>query len=61
MFDDEELEVETQAGVDYRRYLEQRKRTSPPVRAGKASGRKPYSPQFSPLATVTVRRLAWAL
>jgi hypothetical protein len=61
MFDDEEdLEaVETQAGEDARR--RRRAPSSLPVRTGKAAGRKPYTPQFSPLATVTVRRLAWAL
>jgi hypothetical protein len=59
MFHEEELEVETQAAVDHRRSLEQRERT--PLRAGKATGRRPYTPQFSPRATVTVRRLAWAL
>jgi hypothetical protein len=33
----------------------------PPQRTRKAAGHKPYTPQFSPVATVTVRRLAWAL
>jgi hypothetical protein len=59
MFDDEELELETQAAVEHRR--RHRPLSPPPMRTGKATGHKPYTPQFSPLATVTVRRLAWAL
>jgi hypothetical protein len=62
MFEDEEEgleDLETQAGIDQRR-----PRTPPPPPArktGKAIGPKPYSPQFSRFATVSVRRLAWAL
>jgi hypothetical protein len=57
--DEEDLEdMETQAGADHRR---RQPFAPPPVRTGKAAGHKPYTPQFSPLATVTVRRLAWAL
>jgi hypothetical protein len=48
--------METQAGVDHRR-----PRIPAPMRAGKTAGPKPYTPQFSPQATVSVRRLAWAL
>jgi hypothetical protein len=61
MFEDEDLEQETRAGIEARmRRLPTT--TPPPVRAGKtAPGHKPYSPQFSNQATVTVRRLAWAL
>jgi hypothetical protein len=64
MFEDEEdedLEQETQAGREARiRRLPAA--TPPPVRPGKAApGFKPYTPQFSELATVSVRRLAWAL
>jgi hypothetical protein len=58
MFEKEDLETETQAGVDHRRRSGQWEAAP---RAGKGSGHKPYTPQFSPLATVTVRRLAWAL
>ncbi|MDR2619279.1 MAG: SARP family transcriptional regulator [Treponema sp.] len=60
MFEDEEdlEDVETQAGADARR---RRRPSSLPMRTGKAAGHKPYTPQFSPSATVTVRRLAWAL
>jgi hypothetical protein len=60
MFDEEDLELETQAGADARR---SRLSVSPlPLAAGKtAQGHKPYTPQFSELATVSVRRLAWAL
>jgi hypothetical protein len=61
MFDDEEdLEaLETPAGVDTRR---PRRPSPPPTRTGKAARvYKPYTPQFSTLATVSVRRLAWAL
>jgi hypothetical protein len=58
MFEDEELEIETLAAVD-------RRRPAPPppfMRNRKtAPGRKPYTPQFSELATVSVRRLAWSL
>jgi hypothetical protein len=61
MFHDEDLEVKTQAGLDSCRRLRQREETPSPLRTGKAPGRKPYTPQFSPLTTVTVRRLAWAL
>jgi hypothetical protein len=61
MFEDEEEDLEdmeTQAGIDHRR-----SHTPPPParKTGKAIGPKPYSPQFSPQATVSVRRLAWAL
>jgi hypothetical protein len=59
MFDDDEedLEQETQAATDLRRQP-----PPPPLLwTGKTPGHKPYTPQFSPLATVTVRRLAWAL
>jgi hypothetical protein len=60
MFEDEEdlEELETQAGIDHRR-----SHTPPPParKTGKAIGPKPYTPQFSLLATVSVRRLAWAL
>jgi hypothetical protein len=59
MFHDEELEEKTQAGIDHRRRLGQWERT--PMRTGKTVGYKPYTPQFSPQATVTIRRLAWAL
>jgi hypothetical protein len=58
VFEDEELEMETQAAADRRRPA------SPPpfVRTRKpAPGRKPYTPQFSELAVVSVRRLAWSL
>ncbi|MDR0732100.1 MAG: SARP family transcriptional regulator [Treponema sp.] len=61
MFDDEEdLELETQAAADHRR---QRQPLVPsPLRTGKAApAHKPYSPQFSEMAVVSVRRLAWAL
>jgi hypothetical protein len=61
VFDDEEdLELETQAAVEQRR---QRPPSAPsPLRTGKAAtGHKPYSPQFSEMAVVSVRRLAWAL
>jgi hypothetical protein len=58
MFEKEDLETETQAWVDHRRRSGQWEAAP---RAGKGSGHKPYTPQFSPLATVTVRRLAWAL
>jgi hypothetical protein len=60
MFEDEEdlEDIETQAGIDHRRSP-----TPPPParKTRKAIGPKPYSPQFSPQATVSVRRLAWAL
>jgi hypothetical protein len=61
MFEDEEdlEDVETQAGIDHRR---RQPPTPLPMRGtGKAIGPKPYSPQFSPQATVSIRRLAWAL
>jgi hypothetical protein len=58
--DDEDLETENQTAIDHRRSCQ------PPIpfpmRTRKAAPRhKPYSPQFSELATVSVRRLAWAL
>jgi hypothetical protein len=58
MFEDEEdlEDIETQARGD--RPLPP---SPPPMRARKTIGYKPYTPQFSPLATVSVRRLAWAL
>jgi hypothetical protein len=61
MFEDEDLEQETQAGIDARiRRLPAA--TPSPARTGKAApGPNPYTPQFSELATVSVRRLAWAL
>jgi hypothetical protein len=60
MFDDEDLEQETQAGADAR--ARRLPASPPPLRTRKAApGHKPYSPQFSELAAVTVRRLAWAL
>jgi hypothetical protein len=61
MFDDEEdLEVETQAAADHRRSCQPP--SPPPLRTRKAAARhKPYSPQFSEMAVVSVRRLAWAL
>jgi hypothetical protein len=62
MFEDEEdlEDIETQAGIDHRR--RHRPPVPPPTRGtGKAAGPKPYTPQFSPQATVSVRRLAWAL
>ncbi|MDR2741796.1 MAG: SARP family transcriptional regulator [Treponema sp.] len=61
MFEKKDLETKTQAWVDHRRRSGQWEAAPPPVGAGKAPRRKPYTPQFSPLATVTVRRLAWAL
>jgi hypothetical protein len=61
MFEDEDFEQEIQAGIDARiRRLPAA--TPPPIRTGKAApGPKPYSLQFSELATVSVRRLAWTL
>jgi hypothetical protein len=60
MFEDEEdlEDIETQAGIDQRR-----PRASPPParKTRTAIGPKPYTPQFSLAATVSVRRLAWAL
>ena len=59
MFDDnEDLDAQTQAAVDHRRRLQPP--LSFPMRIRNPQHR-PYTPQFSPLATVTVRRLAWAL
>jgi hypothetical protein len=61
MFEDEEdlEDIETQAGIDQRR---PRTPPLPPARKTRtAIGPKPYTPQFSQLATVSVRRLAWAL
>ncbi|MDR1250217.1 MAG: SARP family transcriptional regulator [Treponema sp.] len=61
MFEDEaDLEdLETQTGVDQRR---PRAPLPPPARKTRSAiGPKPYTPQFSPLATVSVRRFAWAL
>jgi hypothetical protein len=61
MFEEEDFETETKAGIEARvnrlpvtMPLSVRTRKSPP-------GHTPYSPQFSELATVFVRRLAWAL
>jgi hypothetical protein len=61
MFDDEEeMETITQAGADARSSGQPISTT--PIRARKsAPGHKPYTPQFSEMATVSVRRLAWAL
>jgi hypothetical protein len=58
--DDEDLETETQAAADHRR---SRQPPPPPLMRTRRTGprHKPYSPQFSELATVSVRRLAWAL
>jgi hypothetical protein len=61
MFEDEEdlEDIETQAGIDQRR---PRTPPLPPARKTRtAISPKPYTPQFSQLATVSVRRLAWAL
>jgi hypothetical protein len=58
VFEDEELEIETQAAVDHRRPV-----PLPPFVGLRKTvpGRKPYTPQFSELAVVSVRRLAWSL
>jgi hypothetical protein len=61
MFEDEDFEQETRAGIEAR-IQRLPAVTSHRVRTGKAApGHKPYTPQFSNRATVTVRRLAWAL
>jgi hypothetical protein len=52
-----ELETETQAAVDHRR----RHPPSPSPMRTRAPEHKPYTPQFSEMAVVSVRRLAWAL
>jgi hypothetical protein len=61
MFEDEDFETETRAGTEAR--INRLPSATPlPIRARKAAlGRSPYTPQFSEQATVTVRRLAWAL
>jgi hypothetical protein len=61
MFEDEDFETETRAGIEAR--INRLPPSTPlPIRAPKATlGRRPYTPQFSEQATVTVRRLAWAL
>jgi hypothetical protein len=58
MFEDEEdlEDIETQSGAEHHRPP-----SPPPTRSRKTIGHKPYTPQFSALATVSVRRLAWAL
>jgi hypothetical protein len=56
----EEENVLTRAGVDARR--DSRADPAPGTKPGKsAPGRKPYTPQFSEMAVVSVRRLAWAI
>jgi hypothetical protein len=58
MFEDEDLEWETQAAVDQRR----QSFPPPPAQTREASRKhKPDTPQFSEMAVVSVRRLAWAL
>jgi hypothetical protein len=57
MFEDEELETESQAYVNHKR--DQRPFVASSLKAARAH--KPYTPQFSETAVVSVRRLAWAL
>jgi hypothetical protein len=58
--DDEDLETENQTAIDHRR--RRQPSAPPPMRTRKTAPRhKPYSPQFSERATVSVRRLSWAL
>jgi hypothetical protein len=61
MFEDEDFEQETRSGIEAR--IHRLSAVTPPhVGTGKAApGHKPYTPQFSNRATITVRRLAWAL
>ncbi|MFP3041612.1 SARP family transcriptional regulator [Treponema primitia] len=60
MLEEEDEEFVTQAGIDARRSSQPV--SAAPIRARKTTpGHKPYTPQFSELATVSVRRLAWAL
>jgi hypothetical protein len=61
MFEEEEFETETRAGIEAR-INRLPAATPPPSKTRKSPpGHKPYSPQFSDMAAVSVRRLAWAL
>jgi hypothetical protein len=56
----EEENVLTRAGVNARR--DNRTGPAPETKPGKgAQGHKPYTPQFSEMAVISVRRLAWAM